>query len=1192
MQKTRRGPAPPGGGQALTTAVAHHQTGRLAEAEAGYRAVLRTQPNHPDALHLLGVLAIQSGKPAVAVDLIRKAIARNGRAAAYHDNLGSALAAGGNHKDAANAHAQALRLQPDFAQARFNLGNALQAMGSSGRAAAALAGALALRPDYGKAWYNHGNALRALGRTEAAVAAYRHATALLPDLAEAHNNLGDALAALGRLDDAVAEHRTVIRLRPDDANAFYNLGAVLQQRGAFEEAEIAYREAVRRSPGHVGALNNLGSVLKRLGLPAQAELCHREALRLRPDFVEALYNLGNALHRQGRFDEAMACYEQVLERKPDLATASHNLALLSLLHGDLARGWYGYERRFAAGEAIPDRQPPLPRWQGEPLAGRRLLVWREQGVGDEMMFASSYGELLRVADGPVTIETDRRLVSLFARSFPAATVRAETLDETGRETVEPPDAALHVPAGSLPGMVRPALASFPPAAPWLVPDPERLAVWKARVAALGPGLTVGICWRSQLITEERRASYTTLDQWLPVLSVPGIRFVTLQYGDVEAEIRAVEERTGVALHRWGDLDLKDDFENVAALVGNLDLVVTVATSVGELAGALGVPVWRFGGTGDWSVLGTGCRPWYPSMRLFHAAAGEDLDGVLGRIAVALRRITPALPAAARPPAPRPADPKVTDPKVTDPKAADAWINRGVQAHRAGRIAEAETAYRAALDAVPDHPDALHLLGLTAHQTGQHSDALGLIRRSLAQDPDFPQARNNLGLVLDALGRHAEAGRQFAAAITLRPDFPEALSHLGLTEQKARRFDMAERWHRRAVRLQPANGRFRTNLGAAIEMSGRFAEAETAYRRSAVLLPDLPDGVNNLGTMARALGRFDDAKRWLRRALRLDPAFALAAWNLGLLRLADGDMVEGWAGYERRFSAPQLQRGRTLPIPVWRGEPLAGRRLLVWNEQGVGDEILFASCIGDLRSLDGTVVVECDRRLVPLFARAFPWAEVRAEVRAEAPECADCALQIAAGSLPPLVRPRLSGFPHRSGFLTPEPSLAVLWRERVAALGPGLKVGIAWKSQVVDAHRAAAYTTLEAFAPVGRTPGVVAVNLQYGASEADMAAAERALGARIHRWPDLDLKDDFESVAALTAALDLAIVPATAAGELAGALGVPVWRLGGSDWTWLGARVRPWYPSMRLWAPSPGETMMDVVGRTARELRHQLDRAAG
>lgn len=1178
MQKTRRGPAPPGGGQALSTAVAHHQAGRLAEAEAGYRAVLRTQPNNPDALHLLGVLAIQSGRPAVAVDLIRKAIARDGRMAAYHDNLGSALAASGKPADAANAHTQALRLQPDFAQARFNLGNALQAMGSSGRAAAALAGALALRPDYGKAWYNHGNALRALGRAEAAAAAYRHATVLLPGMAEAHNNLGDTLAALGRLDDAVVEHRTVVRLRPDDANALYNLGAVLQQRGAFEEAEIAYREAVRRSPGHVAALNNLGSVLKRLGRPAQAELCHREALRLRPDFVEALYNLGNALHRQGKFDEAAACYEQALDRKPDLATASHNLALLSLLHGDLARGWYGYERRFAAGEAIPDRHPPLPRWQGEPLAGRRLLVWREQGVGDEMMFASCYGELLAVADGPVTIETDRRLVPLFARSFPTATLRAESLDEAGRETVVPPDAALHIPAGSLPGMVRPTLASFTPAAPWLVPDPQRLAVWKARVAALGRGLTVGICWRSQLVTEERRASYTTLDQWLPVLSVPGIRVVTLQYGDVEAEIRALEERKGIVLHRWDDLDLKDDFENLAPLVASLDLVVTVATSVGELAGALGVPVWRFGGAGDWSVLGTGCRPWYPSMRLFHAASGEDFNGVLGRIATALRGAAPALPAVHVPPAPPP----------PDSKTADVWINRGVQAHRAGRIAEAEAAYRAALDAVPDHPDALHLLGLTAHQTGRHSDALSLIRRSLAQDPDFPQARNNLGLVLDALGRHAQAGQQFAAAITLRPDFPEALSHLGLTEQKARRFDAAERWHRRAVRLQPANGRFRTNLGAAIEMSGRFAQAETAYRRSVVLLPDLPDGVNNLGTMARALGRFDDAKRWLRRALRLDPAFALSAWNLGLLRLADGDLAEGWAGYERRFSAPQLQRGRSLSVPVWHGEPLAGRRLLVWNEQGVGDEILFASCIGDLRSLDGTVVVECDPRLVSLFARAFPWAVVRAE----APKLADCALQIAAGSLPPLVRRRLSGFPETQAYLAPDADRAALWRGRVAALGPGLKIGIAWKSQVVDAHRAAAYTTVEAMAPILRTPGVVAVNLQYGVSEAEMEAADRSVGVRIHRWPDLDLKDDFESVAALTAALDLVVVPATAAGELAGALGVPVWRLGGSDWTWLGAKARPWYPSMRLWAPAPGETMADVVGRAALELRRLPDRSVG
>jgi len=208
------------------------------------------------------------------------------------------------------------------------------------------------------------------------------------------------------------------------------------------------------------------------------------------------------------------------------------------------------------------------------------------------------------------------------------------------------------------------------------------------------------------------------------------------------------------------------------------------------------------------------------------------------------------------------------------------------------------------------------------------------------------------------------------------------------------------------------------------------------------------------------------------------------------------------------------------------------------------------------------------------------------VRAEDPERVDCDLQIAAGSLPPLLRPGLTVFPPHAAFLTADADRAAQWRGRVDALGPGLKVGIAWRSQVVDAHRAAAYTRLEEWAPVLRTPGVVAVNLQYGDVEAEIVAVERALDVRVHRWPDLDLKDDFESTAALTANLDLVVTPAVSAGELAGALGVPVWRLGSGDWTWLGTAVRPWYPSMRLCPPRPGETLAHVLVRIAAELRRR------
>ncbi len=1173
----------------LAQAVAHHQAGRTAEAERGYRAVLRADPRNADALHLLGVVALQSGRADEAVTLIGKALAQAKGVADYWDNLGSALSAAGQPGDAVQAHRKAATLDPQGAQRRHNLGNALAVLGRHVEAERAFAAALALKPDYAKAWYNLGNGHTAHHRHDDAVTALDHAVRLAPGMVEAHNNLGDALAMSGRLDEAIAQHRLVVRHRPDDATAQYNLGSVLQQKGALESAEIAYRQALKRNPRHSAALNNLGSVLKRLNRPDQAELCHRQALELHPEFVEARYNLGNALQAQGRFDEAAACFEEALAQQPDLATATYNLSLLALRHGDLTRGWAGYERRFAAGETMPDRCFDIPRWSGQLLRGKRLLVWREQGVGDEFLFASCYPDVVAWAGGPVTIECDPRLVPLFRRSFPNATVRAESctgdaFSEVPRETIVPPDCDLQISAGDLPELLRGNLSAFEPQAPWLVPDPALVERWRERLAALGPGLRIGVGWRSQLMTAERKAAYVLLEHWGPLFAVPGLVFVNLQYGDCEAELRTAEERFGVTIHRWADLDLKDDFDGAAALTANLDLVISPAMSAGELAGALGVPVWRFGNR-DWTQLGTGTRPWFPSMRLFQPNSGKGLESTIQAMAETLRATSPE-----QVPEPVPVVAALPEPEPQPDFDFDALLNRAADLHRAGLLAEAEAAYRAAIAAdprrkSPGHADALHLLGLLMHQTGRNDEALALIGGALRTDPAFPQAWNHLGLVQEADKRHADSARAFTRALALHPAFAEALTHLGLVHQTCGRVDEAVKLHRRCIALQPEHLPAHANLGHACELMGRMAEATGHYRRALALQPGSADAGNNLATMATLAGRPEEAKIHLRRALRIDPDFALAAWNLGLMDLADGRIAEGWAGYGRRFSARQLQRARRIDRPLWTGERLRGRRLLAWSEQGVGDEILFASCFDALQGLDGPVTVECDRRLVSLFARSFPWVTVRAETAdaagRETVDPPDCELQIPAGTLPALVRDRVERFPGRPAYLRPDPGRVALWRDRLAAV-PGLKVGLAWRSQIVTAQRAAAYTGLADWTALLDLAGVSVVMLQYGDCRAELAQVETAT-RRLHRWDDLNLKDDFEGVAALIANLDLVISPATAVGELAGALGVPVWRLGTRDWTQMGTGVRPWFPSMRLIQPTGGDGLAAAARQAVRAL---------
>lgn len=1176
--------------QHLHRALEHHQHNRLPEAEAAYRAVLESAPRNADALNLLGVICLQTGRAAEAEQLLTAATQEDASVAAYHDNLGSALAAQGRIGEAAAAHWRAVKLKPDFAAAHFNLANALDAAGRD-EAEKAFRAALVLRPDYFKAWFNLGNARERRGRHREAAAAFACAVALEPTQPDAHTNLSDALSATGDLAGALKHQRAAVALRPDDANAHYNLGVVLQQSAKYEEAELAYRGALRRRPDHVGAWNNLGGVLRRLKRPDKAAACHRIALAFRPDFLEAYYNLGNALQRMGKNAEAAAIYLRVLARNPDLATATHNLGMLSLINGDLVRGWEGYEKRFQAKEAQPWRRPPLPRWNGEALNGRRLLVWREQGVGDEILFSSCYPQLAAL-DGPVTVECEPRLTALFAGAFPKLKFRAQTCTLDGEETLADLGADLHCPAGSLPRLLRRRLGDFSAPNPWLKPNAALAARWRTRVNALGAGLKVGICWRSQLGGDGRDSSYTTLPDWAPLFATPNLRLVNLQYDDCATEIEAAQARFDCIIHRWSDLDLKNDFAATAALIGNLDLVITVATSVGELAAALGTPTWRIGGANDWSSLGTQCRPWYPAMRLWRPEPGESLPSVLSRTAAGLRLLTPAPKASPTAPSKSGAAPAAIP---TGP-----MLRKAIAAQQTGQADLAATLYRRLLAIDPAEADGLHLMGLLRHQTGASDGGEPSIRRALRVDPEFAFAANNLGLVRQARGDSRGAGRAFAHALKLRPDFAEATTHFGVLRQHLNDYDPAARLHRRAIRLNPLSASFRNNLGTVLERAGRFEDAATAYRFAAALDPaGLADTLNNLGMAAQHKADAATAKTWLARALRVDERHGLAAWNLGLLQLTDGDLGAGWAGYERRFAASALQPPRNIRLPVWRGGTLRGRRLLVWGEQGIGDEILFASCLSDLAGLDGQVVLECDHRLTSLFARAFPWAEVRAsEGEPGGPERrtpSDCDHQLPIGSLPALTRRRLTDFPQiRRAYLSPRDDLVEIWRKRLDALPSGLKIGLAWTSQVISAYRSPAYMKLTDWLPVLRIPGVIGVNLQYGDTSEELRRLREESGAALQAWPDLDLKNDFESVAALISQLDLVACPASSVGELSAALGVPTWRMCHNDWTHLGTDTRPWFSAMRVVHPPTGDgisTTPQTVARLLLQLRQQLRNSA-
>ncbi len=311
--------------QLIQTGLGHHQSGRLQEAETIYQSILKEQPQHLDALHLLGVIAHQVGKNEIAVNLIEKAININPNVPDFYNMCGEAYRALHKNELAITRYEQALAINPDFAGVHNNLGNALKELGRVEDAITRYEQALAIQPDYAMAHNNLGVALKEQGRVEDAITRFEQALAIQPDYAEAHNNLGNALKELGRVEDAITRYEQALAIQPDYAGAHSNLGNALRELGRPEDAISRYEQALAIQPDFAMAHYNLGIALDELGRPEEAVTRYEKALAIQPDYAEAHNNLGNALDELGRQKDAITHYEQALAIKPDYAEAHRHL---------------------------------------------------------------------------------------------------------------------------------------------------------------------------------------------------------------------------------------------------------------------------------------------------------------------------------------------------------------------------------------------------------------------------------------------------------------------------------------------------------------------------------------------------------------------------------------------------------------------------------------------------------------------------------------------------------------------------------------------------------------------------------------------------------------------------------------------------------------------------------------------------
>lgn len=611
--------------------------GRLDEAAASLERAVSLQPGFAEAHNNLGTVHRSQGDLPAAIAGYRRALELRRDYAEAAKNLAVALSDQGDDEASIEACRRVLAMEPKNLDIQLRLGLALRKLGEAEQAVEAFQGAIASSPNHVPAHKLLGAAFEDAGDLSSAESAYSRALELDPADSEAASRLGPILWKQKRFEDAAEVLRAAVERDPANPRLRSDLGLALRDRGSHDEAIACFQEAIRIKPKNVAAYNRLGNTYLAADRYDEAISAFHKAIRLKPDFWESYNNLAVGYrYMSQRLDSAVRYLRNAQKLKPDYANAYWNEALLLLELGDYERGWERYEWRFQRDNA---KQRPFeePRWDGSDLAGRSLMLFAEQGFGDTLMFVRYLSPVLERAGagagagagaraGNVILEAQPGLRRLLAEAFPKVRVVARGKPLPGFD--------LQCPLLSLPRMFETRLDSIPATVPYIACDREMARRWKTELGGV-TGLKVGLVWAGSPDHQLDRHRSIALPALLPLLEVGGTEWFSLQVGPRSADLQA-QEATGIR-----DLAPEiEDFADTAAVLMNLDLVITVDTSVAHLAGALGRPVWVLVPYApDWRwMLRREDSPWYPTMRLFRQPAVGDWESPIAALRSELDRL--------------------------------------------------------------------------------------------------------------------------------------------------------------------------------------------------------------------------------------------------------------------------------------------------------------------------------------------------------------------------------------------------------------------------------------------------------------------------------------------------------------------------------------------------------------------------
>ena len=711
---------------------------------------------------------------------------------------------------------------------------------------------------------------------------------------------------------------------------------------------------------------------------------------------------------------------------------------------------------------------------------------------------------------------------------------------------------------------------MPQKVPYLTPDPVKVAEWR-KIFPNEDRFRIGLVWQGAPTHRDDHNRSCPLSEFLMLRDLADVDFCSLQIGTGAEQIHGVSESMVIA-DPSGQIQ---DFADTAAIIANLDLVISVDTAVAHLAGALGKPVWTvLPYVPEWRwLLGRDDTSWYPTMRLFRQTTPGDWMDVFHRLRDDLELLLDSADllnqfgiiqlksgSAGR------ADRLFSRAIACESDNAEFYCNRGVALDTQRLYEAAISCYQEAVSHKPDFINALFNMGNSYLSLNKPEEARACYERVIELNPDFVAAHLSLGEVEKNLRNFAQARRAFERAESIDPDCADALQGIAEVCQAEERYADAIEYYQLALGLRPGNVVVLNMMGAACQSIEQLDEAEECYRQALALTPHKLSLLNNLGAVLNAQGRLPEAVAVYRNLLEIDPDYADGHWNLSVALLALGSYSEGWREFEWRFKKANPVPLRNFPQPFWDGSRLDGKTILLHAEQGFGDTIQFSRYAPLVAQRGGEVVFECqDPALKGLLKSLGGVAEV--VVAGEPLPHFDCHLPLM--SLPLVFGTTIETIPHCVPYLAAQPADISGWKNRMGATA-AFRVGLVWfgrQSQVLNRKRSCSLAT---FARLAAVPGVEFYSLQVGDGAQQLKECKPGFSV-------IDLTQhikSFADTAAFVANLDLVITIDTAVAHLAGALGVPTWTLltFSADWRWLCERAdSPWYPSMRLFRqPSQGD----------------------